>query len=92
MNIVQTPIFKRTYKKLHNNEKLACNNAITAIAENPEIGEEKKQDLAGIRVYKYKLNEKIYLLSYSYDPKTLRLIMLGFHENFYRDLKDYLKG
>ena len=56
MNIVQTPIFKRTYKKLHNNEKLACNNAITAIAENPEIGEEKKQDLAGIRVYKYKLN------------------------------------
>ena len=62
------------------------------LAENPEIGEEKKQDLAGIRVYKYKLNEKLYLLSYSYDPKTLRLIMLGFHENFYRDLKDYLKG
>ena len=48
--------------------------------------------MAGIRVYKYKLNEKLYLLSYSYDPKTLRLIMLGFHENFYRDLKDYLKG
>ena len=92
MNIVQTPIFKRTYKKLHNSEKLACNNAITVIEENPEIGEEKKQDLAGIRVYKYKLNEKLYLLSYSYDPKTLRLIMLGFHENFYRDLKDYLKG
>lgn len=31
------------------------------------------------------------LLAYTYDPQTLKLILLGVHENFYRDLKKSLK-
>ena len=82
MQITQSPLFKRTYKKLKAKELTATNAAIKAIAEN--------QDLAGIRVYKYKVSSKQFLLAYSFDPVTLKLIMLGVHENFYRDLKTYL--
>ena len=90
MQITQSPLFKRTYKKLKAKELTATNAAIKAIAENPLLGSEKKQDLAGIRVYKYKVSSKQFLLAYSFDPVTLKLIMLGVHENFYRDLKTYL--
>lgn len=90
MQITQSPSFKRTYKKLKAKELTATNAAIKAIAENPLLGSEKKQDLAGIRVYKYKVSSKQFLLAYSFDPVTLKLIMLGVHENFYRDLKTYL--
>ena len=90
MQITQSPLFKRTYKKLKAKELAATNAAIKAIAENPLLGSEKKQDLAGIRVYKYKVSSKQFLLAYSFDPVTLKLIMLGVHENFYRDLKTYL--
>lgn len=90
MQITQSPLFKRTYRKLKANELTATNAAIKAIVENPLLGSEKKQDLAGIRVYKYKVSSKQFLLAYSFDPVTLKLIMLGVHENFYRDLKTYL--
>ena len=90
MQITQSPLFKRTYKKLKAKELTTTNAAIKAIAENPLLGSEKKQDLAGIRVYKYKVSSKQFLLAYSFDPVTLKLIMLGVHENFYRDLKTYL--
>lgn len=90
MQITQSPSFKRTYKKLKANELTATNTAIKAIAENPLLSSEKKQDLTGIQVYKYKVSSKQFLLAYSFDPVTLKLIMLGVHENFYRDLKTYL--
>lgn len=49
-------------------------------------------DLAGIRVYKFKLNKQLTLLGYEYDGETvtLYLLKLGSHENFYRDLKNSL--
>lgn len=90
MQITQSPLFKRTYKKLKGQELTATNSAIKAIVENPLLGTEKKQDLAGIRVYKYKVSSKQFLLAYSFDPIALKLIMLGVHENFYRDLKTYI--
>ena len=63
------------------------NDEIRKIIDNPEIGVEKKQDLRGVYVHKFKIDDRIYLLAYSFDPKTLTLLMLGVHENFYRDLK-----
>ena len=32
-----------------------------------------------------------YLLSYRIREETLELIMIGPHENYYRDLKSYIK-
>lgn len=81
------PSFKRAYKKLHAGHKVIVNDAIKAILENPLIGEEKKGDLSGIFIYKFKLNNQEFLLAYEWDALNRLLINLGVHENFYRDLK-----
>jgi len=59
---------------------------------NPEIGQEKKGDLKGIYVYKFKIRDTQYLLAYRVKQDILELIMIGPHENYYRDLKSYLKS
>lgn len=81
------PIFKKAYKKLHANEKLAVDNAIRAIITNSKLGQEKKGDLAGVFVYKFKMNHQEILLAYEWSELERLLLALGVHENFYRDLK-----
>lgn len=87
ITIKQMPAFKKAYKKLHQQNKKVVNEAILAIVKNPSIGEEKKGDLAGVIVYKFKIHNKEYLLAYEWDPLNRLLLTLGVHENFYRDLK-----
>ncbi len=87
MDIKQSLEFRKAYKKLHKNVRQAVNIEIRKIIADPTIGTEKKQDLHGIYVHKFKVNIQQYLLAYSYDPRTLTLLMLGVHEKFYRDLK-----
>lgn len=65
------------------------NDAIRAILENPEVGQEKKGDLAGVFVYKFKINNQLVLLAYEWNPQERLLLALGVHENFYRNLKKY---
>jgi len=57
---------------------------------SPKIGEEKKGDLVGVFVYKFKIHNQQMLLAYEWDPKTRLLLALGVHENFYHDLKTNL--
>ena len=68
---------------------MILDKAIQDIMANVEIGDLKTGDLAGIRVYKFKVNQNLQLLAYSYLPETeiLYLLEYGSHENFYRDLK-----
>lgn len=87
MKVVQTPYFRRSYKKLHPNQISPVNEAIRYILSDLSCGEEKKGDLAGVRVYKFRVLEQQFLLAYEHDNKTLFLLALGLHENFYRDLK-----
>lgn len=87
MNIEQKPLFKRTYKKLYQNQLSEVNSAIKTIIADPTIGEEKKGDLAGVLVYKFDVQNQLYLLAYEVDKTTITLIALGVHENFYRNLK-----
>lgn len=93
MEIKQTRIFKSTYKRLFLKQRKSVDHAIRLIIENPSIGEQKKSDLSEVFVYKFKVDVQLYLLAYTFDPVPLTLIMLGVHENFYRDLKrmPYLK-
>lgn len=53
------------------------------------LGEGKVGDLAGVRVYKFKINKQLALLAYTFEERTitLTLLALGQHENFYRELK-----
>jgi mRNA interferase RelE/StbE len=87
MNVVQSPDFRKAYKKLHSKELQNVNEAIKRVLTEPESGEEKKGDLAGVRVYKFRLRDQQFLLAYEFDKETLFLLALGVHENFYRDLK-----
>lgn len=88
MRILVTPTFERTVKKLHQQQKAALDEAVRIIASQPETGETKVGDLAGVQVYKFRIGSLLCLLAYRVlDEKTLKLLMVGPHENFYRDLK-----
>ena len=88
MQILVTPSFERTVKKLHVNQKKSLDKAVKAIASNPEVGDPKLGDLEGIFVYKFKLVDKQWLLAYRVlSSKKMKLLLLGPHENFYRELK-----
>jgi hypothetical protein len=63
---------------------------VRRIFENPEIGLEKKGDLKGVFVLKFKIHATQYLLSYRLIKDNLELIMIGPHENYYRDLSVYI--
>lgn len=93
MEIKQTRIFKSAYKRLFPKQRKNVDHAIRLIIEDSSVGEQKKGDLCEVFVYKFKVDAQLYLLAYTFDPVTLTLIMLGVHENFYRDLKrmPYLK-
>lgn len=89
MNIEQKRAFHRVFKRLRPADMKTVENAISAIVDNPEIGEEKRGDLSKLCVYKFRMNKQLMLLAYRYEPleDTLYLEALGPHENFYRDLK-----
>jgi hypothetical protein len=92
MNVVQSRSFARKGKKLNYKEKRALDDAVTAIITTPCMGTEKKGDLKGVFVYKFKLITTEYLLSYRIVGEDLELITLGPHENYYRDPKSNLKN
>lgn len=81
------PTFKRVYKKLHQNEKTVVDKAIREVIKNPKLGQEKKGDLTGVFVYKFKMQYQEMLLAYEWNELERLLLALGVHENFYRDLK-----
>lgn len=87
VEVFQTNAFLRAYKRLHNNQKNAVDEAVNAIVRNPELGEAKVGDLAGVFVYKFPCIKQQFLLAYEYDPSTRVLLLVGTHENFYRELK-----
>jgi mRNA-degrading endonuclease RelE of RelBE toxin-antitoxin system len=92
MKIYQSRLFEKKVKKMSKTEKHALDREVRNIVENPNIGEEKKGDLKGVLVHKYKLKTNLYLLAYRKAGMDLELVMIGSHENYYRDLKSYLKS
>ena len=85
---LQTRTFANNKKKLHKNQIKELDNAIQEILKNPEGGEQKKGDLQDVYVYKCKITKQLFLIAYQFDDATLTLLMVGRHENFYRDLKN----
>jgi mRNA-degrading endonuclease RelE of RelBE toxin-antitoxin system len=99
------PPFKDFVKKQHKPTQLAIEDAVEDICDNPSIGKEKEGDLKGIWVYKFKHQKQQYLIAYlpptkeeqEADGVQVELLVIDFyqvgsHENFYRDLKKYLKS
>ena len=92
MKILQSRQFERKLNKFTKQDKKLLDKQILKIADNPAIGSEKKGDLRGVYIHKFKIKHTQYLLSYRFAEENLELIMIGPHENYYRDLKSYLKN
>jgi mRNA-degrading endonuclease RelE of RelBE toxin-antitoxin system len=92
MKILQSRSFERKTKKFSDKEKRALDEQVRKIAENPSIGTEKKGDLRGVFVHKFKIKTIQYLLAYRFAGEDLELIMIGPHETYYRDLKSRIKS
>jgi mRNA interferase YafQ len=86
--ILQTPTFKKAVKKLHSKQKIDLDEAVKELMKDPDLGDQKKGNLAFLKVYKFKMSKQLTLLGYSHEQGSivLELIALGSHENFYRDL------
>lgn len=85
---------KKASKPLH----LAIEDAVLYIQNSPNSGELKAGDLSDVYVYKFRFNKQEYLIAYKFgksaDLITLLWIdfyQLGSHENFYEELKRYLR-
>ncbi len=87
VEVLQANGFRRAYKRLRPNQKADVDDAVTAIVANPALGEAKKGDLQGVYVYKFSCVGQQFLMAYEFDPATRLLLLVGAHENFYRDLK-----
>lgn len=88
MELLLTPTFARQIKKLHKNEKASLDKALQQLMKNPLLGEAKRADLEGIYVLKFIIIRQEWLLAYRFlSNDSLKLLLLGPHENFYRDLK-----
>jgi hypothetical protein len=90
--VLSTKSFDRVVKRLHAKDKRVLDEAVMAVAKDPAIGEEKRGDLGGVFVHKFKLNHQETLLAYELQPSktkpaTIVLLAVGPHENFYSQLK-----
>ncbi len=72
-------------------QKMILDEQIKLILENPDIGDKKRGDLSEVYVHKFQIKTIQYLLAYRFNEEKLELIMIGPHQNYYRDLKKYLK-
>lgn len=92
LTVLTTASFDRVVKKLHSKDKKVLDEAVMEVAKNPFIGDEKRGDLAGVFVHKFKLNSQETLLAYRLQPDKKKptefvLLSVGPHENFYAQLK-----
>jgi mRNA-degrading endonuclease RelE of RelBE toxin-antitoxin system len=86
--------FYNTKKKLPPTLKREVDQQVEILCDDPRIGTQKAGDLQRVWVHKFSFVGQQYLLGYCFDDSTMRLTLLamGGHENFYRDLKKYLKS
>ena len=68
-----TPYFDREYKKLNKNQLSRVNEAIDEMVKDPVVGEPKAGDLAGCQVYKFKVQDQLFLLGYEVIGETIYL-------------------
>ena len=84
------------FKKLKDKQlKKKYENALVEIRHDPEVGERKTGDLAGIwgyDIYHNKVNFEIaYYLTENDKGEVVVVIMAGTRENFWDAIKNYMK-
>jgi len=92
MKVIQSRSFEKKVKRFRKQDKKILDKQTQRILDNPAIGQEEKGDLRGVFIHKFKIQTIQYVLSYRFVGDALELIMIGAHENYYKDLKTYLKS
>ena len=91
MDILYKPPFRKFVKKQSRAFQLVIEDEVEGVRNIPDIGEAKKGDLSGLKVHKFKFQRQEYLIAYKEESNTIIFYMIGTHENFYRELKQYLR-
>ncbi|MEI8363788.1 MAG: type II toxin-antitoxin system RelE/ParE family toxin [Betaproteobacteria bacterium] len=96
------PNYKRPFaafiKKASKPLQLAIEDAVLYIQNSPNSSELKAGDLSDVYVYKFRFNKQEYLIAYKFGKSADLITLLwidfyqvGSHENFYEELKRYLR-
>ncbi len=91
MEKIYKPPFRKFVKKQTRPFQLVIEDEVEKVAINPEAGKPKKGDLTGVRVHKFSHNRQKFLIAYRLWKTEIVFFMIGPHENFYRELKRYLR-
>jgi mRNA-degrading endonuclease RelE of RelBE toxin-antitoxin system len=94
--VIYTPTAEKYFKKLKDKAlKKAFKEAVIKIRKNPDIGQAKTGDLSGLYcldLYYNRTNYEIaYLISKQENGDIVVIIVAGTRQNFYKELKRYLK-
>jgi mRNA interferase RelE/StbE len=93
--ILFSPQAKRFFKKLKEKPlKKTYKTALLKLSENPYIGQPKRGDLAGIHGFDIKYKGVNYEIAYTISEvngKKIIVLLVGTRENFYEQLKQYIK-
>lgn len=86
------PRFLKSKRRLSDVVQEEIDAQVHGLIESPLLGEPKTGALRGVRVIKFKVGVQQYLLAYRFFPKpnAIEILDVGVHENFYRDLTNYL--
>ena len=93
--IILPPAYKFLKKLKDKNLKMLYKNKVDELLQEPYIGEAKMGDLSGIYGIDIYYNKTNYELAYTieeYPEETLVIIHAGTRENFYDELKRYMKN
>ena len=93
--ILFSPQAERFFKKLKEKPlKNAYKTALLKLSKNPYIGQAKRGDLSGVYGFDVKYKGINYEIAYTInevDGKKILVLLAGTRENFYEQLKRYIK-
>ena len=93
--LILLPAAARFLKKIKEKSlKLLFQKTIDEIIKNPYGGEPKTGDLLGVYCYDFFYNKTNYKIAYTIiedNDKSVVIILSGTRENFYNQLKRYMK-